>query len=203
MLLLLDMYQTANAMKYPNLFRTLSHYVDLSVEDYFAIEERVKVRQLKNKEYLIREGETIHYLPFINKGLMVNYRLDPKGEIHVLQIRWTGSWLGDLLSFFSGKPSKFNIRAYQPTELLLVNRDTFKYITKKHPVFEKYFRRSIQKAYTDLIDRVFELYSSSAKQRYLDLIENYPQLMDHIPHYLIASYLSIKPQSLSRIRKNL
>ncbi len=190
-------------MKYPNLFKTLSHFVDLSDEDYSAIEERVQVKHLGNKEYLLREGETIHYLPFINQGLMVNYRLDPGGDMHVLQIRWTGKWLGDLISFFTGQPSKFNIRAYQATELLLIDRDTFDYITEKHPVFEKYFRRSIQEAYTSLIDRVFALHSRSAKQRYLDLIDNYPQLIDHLPHYLIASYLSIKPQSLSRIRKEL
>ncbi|MGH1366479.1 MAG: Crp/Fnr family transcriptional regulator [Calditrichia bacterium] len=190
-------------MKYPTLFKTLSHFVNLSSEDYYAIEERAEVKELRNKEYLLREGETIQYLPFINKGLMVNYRVDLDGDIHVLQIRWTGSWLGDLISFFTEKPSKFYIRAYQPTELLLINRDTFDYIINKHPVFERYFRKSIQNAYTDLIDRVFELHSSSAKQRYLDLIKNYPQLMDHMPHYLIASYLSIKPQSLSRIRKSL
>lgn len=190
-------------MKYPTLFKGLSHFVNLSNEDYYAIEDRVKVKRLKNKEYLLREGETIQYMPFINKGLMVNYRLDPGGDIHVLQIRWQGFWLGDLLSFFTDKPSKFNIRAYQPTELLLVDHETFNYITEKHPVFEKYFRKSLQNAYTNLIDRVFELHSSSAKQRYLDLVNNYPQLMDHVPHYLIASYLSIKPQSLSRIRKDL
>ena len=190
-------------MKYPNLYQCFSHFVNLSSEEYRAIEDKVEVKQLRNKEYLLREGETIHYMPFINEGLMVNYRTDPNGDIHVLQIRWTGLWLGDLLSFFTNQPSKFNIRAYQPTELLLVNRDTFDFITDRHPVFEKYFRKSIQSAYTNLIDRVFELHSSSAKQRYLDLVKNYPQLLDHLPHYLIASYLSIKPQSLSRIRKDL
>lgn len=190
-------------MKYPNYYKCFCKFIDLSPEEYAAVEDRVVVKKLEKNEYLLREGEVSRYMPFINRGLMVNYRLNEKGEAHVLQIRWKGYWLGDLYSFFTDNPSKFNIRAYQPTELLMIDRTTFNYITENHPVYEKYFRSSIQTAYLHLLDRTFHLQGSSAKERYLSLIKNYPKLMEHIPHYMIASYLSIKPQSLSRIRKSL
>jgi len=128
--------------------------------------------------------------------------LDEEGEKHVIQIRWTGLWLGDLYSFFSGSPTKFNICTYQPTELLMINHETFDFITKEHPVYERYFRLSIQHAYIETLNQIFNLHSSSAEERYLELIKNVPELLNDIPHYLIASYLSIKPQALSRIRKN-
>ncbi len=188
-------------MKYPTLYQAFRKHIDLSPKAYLDLENRLIHKTLDKKEFLINEGQVIRYLPFIAKGLMVNYRLDGEGEKHVIQIRWAGLWLGDLYSFFSGAPTKFNIRAYQPTELLMINHETFDYITKKHPVYERFFRLSIQNAYIETLNQIFNLHSSSAEARYLELINNVPALLNDIPHYLIASYLSIKPQSLSRIRK--
>ena len=190
-------------MQYEALFHSLKKHVNLSIDAYLALEQRLVVKTLANKEFLLKEGQIIQYLPFIHKGLLVNYRLDEKGERHVLQIRWSGSWLGDLYSFFSKQPTRFNIRAYQPTELLLIDHETFEYITQQHPIYKRYFRLELQRAYVNTINQVFNLHSISAQERYLDLINHYPSLLDHIPHYLIASYLNIQPQSLSRIRKNL
>jgi len=188
-------------MKYPTLYQAFRQHIDLSTEAYLDLEERLIHKTIGKKEFLFNEGQIVRYLPFINKGLMINYRLDEKGEKHVIQIRWTGLWLGDLYSFFSRTSTRSNIRAYQPTELLMINQETFDFITNEHPVYERFFRLSIQNAYVDTLDQIFNLHSSSAEERYLELIKNVPELMNHIPHYLIASYLSIKPQSLSRIRK--
>lgn len=97
---------------------------------------------------------------------MVNYRLDENGDKHVIQIRWTGLWLGDIYSFFSGKPTTFNIRAYHSTELLMINYETFDFITKQHPIYDRYFRLVIQNAYIQTLNQVFNLHSLSAEERY-------------------------------------
>ena len=189
-------------MKYPILYQAFKNYINLSTEAYLNLEPKLVTKTLDKNEYLIRDGQVIRHLPFINKGLMANYRLDENGDVHVIQIRWTGWWLGDIYSFFSGKPSSFNIRAYQPTELLMINHDTFDFMTREYPIFERYYRIAIQKSYINTLNQVFNLHSLSAEERYLELVQNYPSLLDDIPHYLIASYLNIRPQSLSRIRKN-
>ena len=190
-------------MMYPALFQSFNRLIHLPVDTYLELEKRLVRKTLKEKEFLIQEGQIIKYLPFINQGLMVNYRLDDSGEQHVLQIRWTGLWLGDLYSFFSRQPTNFNIMAYQPTELLMINHETFEFITRETPIYERYFRIGIQEAYVETLNQIFKLHSQSAEERYLNLIQNVPTLLDDIPHYLIASYLNVKPQSLSRIRKNL
>lgn len=192
---------TKQDMKYPTFYQSLQNYINLSKEDYLALEERVIVKRIDNKAFLLREGQIFKYLPFINDGLLVNYRVDENGDYHVMQIRWTGWWLGDLYSFFSNKPSFFNIVAYKPTELLLISHDTFDYITKNHPIFEKYFRIAFQKSYVGTLSQIYSLHSKTAEERYLDLVENVPSLLDDVPHYMIASFLNIRPQSLSRIRK--
>ena len=190
-------------MEYPILYQAFRERISLPIEAYQDLEKRLIRKKLDKKEHLLREGQIIKYVPFINKGLMVNYRLDDEGEQHVIQIRWTGLWLGDIYSFFSGKPTKFNIQAFHPTELLLINHETFDSITREYPIYERYFRLTIQNAYVETLDQIFNLHSLSAEERYLELIKHVPSLFNDIPHYLIASYLNIKPQSLSRIRKNL
>ena len=190
-------------MKYPLLFQNFNKHINLSAEAFLDLESRLSRKTLNKNEYLIREGQIIRHLPFINNGLMANYRLDENGDFHVIQIRGTGWWLGDIYSFFSGKASSFNIRAYQPTELLMINHDTFDFMTREYPIYEKYFRIAIQNSYINTLNQVFNLHSLSAEERYLEMIQNYPTLLDDIPHYLIASYLNIRPQSLSRIRKKL
>jgi CRP-like cAMP-binding protein len=190
-------------MKYPKLFYSFNEHINLPVEAYLDLESRLIKKKFKKKDFLIKEGKIIGYLPFINRGLMANYRVDSEGDRHVLQIRWSGGWLGDLNSFFSRSPTLFNIQVHQDTELLLINHDTFEYITQQYPFFERYFRLSIQNAYIDTLNQIYNLHSTSPKERYLELIENVPTILDDMPHYLIASYLGIKPQSLSRIRKKL
>ena len=190
-------------MKYPNLYKAFNRHIDLPMDVYLDLEGRLIHKKLGKKEFLFREGEVVKYLPFINDGLMINYIVEEDGEEHVIQIRGTGLWLGDLYSFFSDVRTRFNIQTCQPTELLMINHETFDYITKSHPVYEKFFRLNIQEAYVQTLNRIYNLHSATAEERYLELIKNIPDLLDKIPHYLIASYLNIKPQSLSRIRKNL
>jgi len=193
----------SHEVRFPNFYNSLSRYVQLSDEAYHALESRVIVKHLDNREFLLTEGNVIRYLPFINDGLLVNYRTDNDGNRHTLQIRWTGWWMGDLYSFFSKQPSFSNIICFKPSELLLISHETFEFITENYPEYEKFFRIAFQKSYVGTLNQLYNLHSKSATERYLHLIENVPTVLEDIPHYLISSYLNIKPQSLSRIRKSL
>ncbi|WP_271766221.1 Crp/Fnr family transcriptional regulator [Aquimarina algiphila] len=187
-------------MQYPQLYKQFKKHIDLSLEAYLDLEKRLIKKTIKKKEYLIEEGKIAKYLPFIEKGLLVNYRFDSDAHTHVIQIGYTGNWLGDLFSFFNNSPTHFNIQAFKETDLLLINRETYEYISEKYPIYEKYYRIGIQNAYSQVLKRIYNIHSQSAKKRYQALIENIPTILDDIPHYMIASYLGVKPQSLSRIR---
>ena len=190
-------------MKYPNLYKAFNQFVTIPIEEYLDLEDRLILKPLTKKEFLVKEGQRLYYLPFINNGLMINYRIDNEGYRHVIQIGWKGYWLGDLHSFFSGNATVFNIQAYQETELLLISHDVYDFIIKKHPIYEKHFLISVQKAYLNTLNQLYNLHSLSAEQRYLELIGKVPSILDDMPHYLIASYLNIQSQTLSRIRKGL
>jgi len=87
-------------MKYQLLYQTFNKHINLPVEAYLDVENRLLRTTLDKKEFLIKEGKIIKYMPFINDRLMVNYRVNEDGETYVLQIGSSGFWFGDLYSFF-------------------------------------------------------------------------------------------------------
>lgn len=84
-------------MKYPNLYKAFNQFVRIPIDEYLDLEDRLIQKTLSKKEFLVKEGQRLYYLPFINNGLMINYRIDNSGYRHVIQIGWKGYWPGDLL----------------------------------------------------------------------------------------------------------
>lgn len=155
------------------------------------------------KEQIIREGQSAQNLYFIQKGVLHLYALDESGETHTVQFGFEGYWLNDLYSFLSNKPAIFNLEALEETKVLVLSKADFDQACDEIPSFERFFRILIQNAYVNAQHRIAKVFSKDAAQRYLDLIQQQPNLLQRVPQYLVASYLGIKPQSLSRIRQNL
>ena len=108
-----------------------------------------------------------------------------------------------MFSFISGEQALFNIQAIETSELILLSKENFQKVCETIPVFERFYRMLIQNAYVHSQKRISRIYKNSAEERYLNLIKEHPEIIQRIPQHYIASYLGIKPQSLSRIRKNL
>ena len=120
-----------------------------------------------------------------------------------MQFSLEGYWISELYSFFSGKKAIYTVQALEPTKVLALNKESFNKACDTMPAFDKYFRLLIQNAYVALQYRLAKTNSEDAEHRYNEFAKLHPQFVQRIPQYLIASYLGIKPQSLSRIRKEL
>lgn len=107
-----------------------------------------------------------------------------------------------MYSFLSDRPAIFTIEALEATTILAIKQTDFERVCRKIPKFEHFFRILIQNAYVNSQQRIVKTFSEDAGNRYLALIKQQPDLLQRVPQYLIASYLGIKPESLSRIRKN-
>mgnify|MGYP000483506377 CR=1 FL=1 len=129
-----------------------------------------------------------------NPAILINGKWKPLSNTHNLS---------DLYSYFSQETSKLNIEVITKTELIIISKDNFDKCCDTIPAFDRFQRLLFQNAYVNTLQRVSELNSKSAPQRYLDLANKYPEIIQQVPQLLIASYLGIKPQSLSRIRKKL
>ena len=185
---------------YDALLRNLNRYVTLTDEEASIASSLFGYKKYRKHQYVLQEGEVSRMEIFILKGLTRTYELDEKGQEHIIQFGIEDWWVGDLYSFLSGKPTKYNIDCIEDTEVLQIDRERLELLYQQVPKMERHFRIIIQNAYIASINRVAASLAKSAAERYQDFIARYPQIEQRIPNHQIASYLGITPQSLSRIR---
>ena len=169
--------------------------------DFFA--NLMGSRTFSKKEIILREGQYCNHFFFIKKGLLYSYRTDEHADKIIIRLGFEGYWIADLYSFFSENPAIDTIEALEDTEVATLSRQSFEIACREIRKIERFFRIIFQNAYVATQHRLARKLGSDAQSRYLHLIKQHPDLLQRVPQYLVASYLGIKPQSLSRIRKNL
>ncbi|WP_316800030.1 Crp/Fnr family transcriptional regulator [Pedobacter frigidisoli] len=185
------------------LFSHIEEKVSLSNEDKVLIAGFFSPKKLRKRQYLLQEGEICKNLVFVAKGLLRTYNIGEKGSEHMSIFGWEGWWLSDFNSFLTGQPAVFNIDAIEDSELLMLSRNDYEALTLAIPVMDRYFRILYQNSLVTKERRLMSTITHSAEERYLQLLESSPQMAERIPQNLIASYLGIAPETLSRIKKNL
>ncbi|MCK6600553.1 MAG: Crp/Fnr family transcriptional regulator [Bacteroidetes bacterium] len=186
---------------YKNLERVLGD--SLSEPEFSRFLSVFVPKSFDRKCLLTEEGSTCRYVYFILSGSACSYYVNEEGEKHAIQFALEGYWITDHYSFFSGRPGLYTIETLEPVDLLMINRDNFESLCQSSHQFEHFFRILIQNAFTALQYRLAKTNAEEAESRYVEFAKSYPAFVQRIPQYLIASYLGIKPQSLSRIRKDL
>jgi CRP-like cAMP-binding protein len=178
------------------------------VDKVSATEEELQIckryftpKRLRKRQYLLQEGDVCNRLAFVEKGSLYSYSIDEKGVQHVIQFAFEGWWIADLYSFFTGERSKLNIEALEDSELLQLDREQHHNLLKNVPKYETYTRIVYQNAYVALQRRIEGTIGLSAEEKYSRLLEQYPAILNKVSQHLIASYLGITPETLSRIRK--
>lgn len=185
------------------LYRHLNQEVEISPEAFELLRARFQSRTLWKKEFLFQEQEVCRLISFICQGAMRYYFLARDGEEHTVHFCFENWWMADLTSFFSEKPTVYFYQALEKTYLLTLTLADFRLISEQVPAFEKFFQLKTQRAYQALTRRFVDFQHLSAEEKYQSLLLQHPTVLERVPHYHIASYLGIKPQSLSRLRKRL
>jgi CRP-like cAMP-binding protein len=182
------------------LFRSMVSKAPVTEDEFESFAHYFKYETIAKKEKLVTEGHYTDKTFFIQKGLLVSYKTLDNGEIQVVRFAKENFWIGDLNSFITGAKALFTIEALEPSQLWSLKREGWEFAMKRSPAFETYFRILIQTAYANLLVELSDIYSQDAKAKYNRLRAQYPDLLQRVPQYLIASYLGILPSSLSRIR---
>jgi CRP-like cAMP-binding protein len=184
----------------------LSHIkekVSLTELDIEAIKTFFVGKKLRKRQYLLQEGDVCKHLAFIAKGLLRSYNVDDKGNEHINVFGWEGWWLSDFKSFLSGVPAVFNIDAIEDSELMMISLADYDALTLAVPIMDRYFRILYQNSLVTKERRLMSAITHTAEEKYVQLVESNPHIIERIPQNLIASYLGLAPETLSRIKKNL
>jgi CRP-like cAMP-binding protein len=178
-------------------------YLSLTSEEIEAVSKNAKIRQIKRRQFVLQENDLCKHFNFIAEGCLKMYNVDDNNKEHNIQFGAENNWLTDIGSFHSGKPSKMYIEAIEPSIIIQIEQKDIVYLFDNFPKFDRIFRIIVENNFVELQNRLLQTISSTAEERYISFINQYPNLFTRLPNTQIASYLGITPEFLSIVRKNI
>ena len=185
------------------LFAYINQYTGttLTAPEQELVKNAFIFKKLRRKQYFLQEGDVCRYLAFILKGATRQYSVDEKGAEHILQLAVENWWIGDRESYMMLTPTIYNIDAWEDTELLLIAKADLHQLYQEIPAIMRMARHMDERHSVATQRRVNAAISFSAEKRYADFAATHPDFLHRFPQHLIASYLGITKETLSRIRK--
>ncbi|MHA4844749.1 Crp/Fnr family transcriptional regulator [Flavitalea antarctica] len=179
----------------------LEDKINLTDQDFALIQSVATVKKLRKHQYLLQEGNVWKFNAFVGKGFLRTYFVDDKGTEHIMNFSPENYWTGDRESLASGAPSKYNIDAIEDSEVLLIRKDDFDSVCKAVQPFNDLMNGLLQKSFIVSQERIHVNITYSAEEKYKDFIKKYPSIANRVPLQMIASYLGLTPETITRIRR--
>lgn len=178
----------------------IKKHVALSKEDIELLLSYIEVKELKKKEHLLEAGKVCSENYFVVNGLLRMYLTTKKGTEQVIQFAIEDWWMTDYMSFKSGMPSGFSIQAVEKTTVLAISKKGQDELFDKLPQLERYFRVVLEKAYSAQLNRIHYIFNLGGEEQYRMMSVRYPGFVQRVPQYMLASFLGITPEFLSKLR---
>jgi CRP-like cAMP-binding protein len=188
---------------YELFFQKLAEKVDFNENELSTLKSYLMPKKLRKKQYLLQEGDVCRYITFVEKGTLRSYTLDEKGGEHIIQFALEGWIISDLYSFLTAEPATYNIDALEDCELVLISKTAHEELLKTMPKYETWNRIQITGAYIAMQRRLTSIISLSLEERYVAFTTLYPHIVQRVPQHMIASYMGLTPETLSRVRKKI
>jgi CRP-like cAMP-binding protein len=183
------------------LFNKITAITALTREEFARFQALFVIKKLRKRQYFLQESDVSKYQAFVVKGLLRSYTVDEKGSEHILQFASEGWWMADLSSYLTNEPSFLNIDALEDAELLLLTKSNWQQAMKEIPALEHYFRIIIQNHLVSTQKRLLQSLSETAEEKYHRFLATYPECVQRVPQHMVASYVGVSRETLSRIRK--
>jgi CRP-like cAMP-binding protein len=187
------------------MFKHLSTYLiqngDLTLDEVKLIEAVAIPKRIRKRQYLLQEGDVSCYNSFVAKGCLRLYRVGKDGEEYILNFAIENWWISDYESYYSGLPSGYNIDALEDSELLMIEKSKLNALSDTIPKLRKLIERLNAKNYEVTQQRILSSISQTAEERYDNLISSCSQITNRVPLHMVASFLGLSRETLSRIRQ--
>ncbi len=188
---------------YELFFQAIQQKVPLTEQEQETIKKFLIPKKLRKKQYLLQEGDVCKTTAFVEKGALRAYSIDKNGSERVIQFALEGWTIGDLNSYLTGEPATYNIDALEDAELVLISKPAHDELLETMPKYETYNRLQITGAYIAMQKRITSIISLSLEERYTNLLTLYPDIVQRVPQHMIASFMGLTPETLSRVRRKI
>jgi CRP-like cAMP-binding protein len=194
----MELSQSQNSIEL--LLSYFDKLIPLSDDEKKLVVESFHARLYRKRQFVLQEGDVCTQFNFVIRGCLRSYKIDEKGNTHVLQFAAENNWINDLGSFHGERPTVLNIDALEDTVVLQISHTDLISLYIKAPKFDRIFRVLIEKGFIRLQERLLQNISSTAEERYASFLELYPHLTNRLSQVQMASFLGITPEFLSRLR---
>ena len=188
---------------YEQLSAYIRERVNVSEEELQLILSHYNPLKLKRNEVLLSEGETSRRMFFVVKGCLRVYFIKEDGSEVTRRIVFENAFSTTLVGFITCQPSMEFTQAIETTSLLYIERENFYSLLETIPVWEKFYRQYLEYAYVNNTNRLMSFITLDATEKYRQLLEENPEIVKRLPNRIVASYLNISPETLSRLKSKL
>lgn len=185
------------------LIEHIERIVPLTQEEQDILLTHITYRKMLKGQFLVQQGDICRYSGFVLSGCTKTFYVDDEGQEHVIMFSIEDWWTSDIGSFITQSPADFNVQCLENTELILFPYEKQEALFEAIPKMERFFRKIIEKAFAASQKRIVRNFTMSARDRYLFFRSQYPKMEQRIPQYLIASYLGITKEFLSKIKNQI
>lgn len=186
--------------KLKEFLKSTTWFVDKELNQILS---HFNILDVKRKEHILHEGEICKRVAYVEQGCFRNYTVDEDLHENVNYFGFEDWWLADLHSLEYQLPTIYNIQAIENSKVCVISRKDFFQLMEQYPRFKEGHIQLVRKSHAAMMNRLQDIRFKSVEERYLDLIQRQPQILQRVPQQYIAAYLGVEPQSLSRLRKRI
>jgi len=185
------------------ILQSLAKHIQLTEKEQAYFISLLMPKQIKKKQFLVRENEINTFSSFVISGCLRAYSVDRNGFEHIVQFAPEGWWIADIFSVISKQPGKLNIDALEDTQLFSLKRKDQEVLFETYPKFERFFRIITENSIAANHHRLMDYMGLTAQERYEGFCTRYPALIKRLPQKQVASYIGVTPEFLSKMRSTL
>ena len=182
------------------LIQHIQKFVPLTLDEQGVLQQYFEYKEIDKKHYLLNEGDTCKAQYFVIEGCLRMYFIKENGVEQIIQFGIDNWWLSDYSSLTLHTPSQFYIQAVQQSKILVLTQDKQEELLDKLPQMERYFRKVYQRAYAAAQMRITFFTDLSGEEKYHHFASRFPDFVQRVPQYMLASYLGFTPEFLSKVR---
>jgi CRP-like cAMP-binding protein len=173
--------------------------VPLDDDEFALISSHFTLKKFKKHQFLIQEGDLVQYHYFVLSGLLKLVFTDGMDKQHIISFAMEDWWESDFNAFYTGTKATMSLECLEDTEVLCLSLNDYNELCDNLPKMQRFFLHKANFGFLSAQRRILSSLTSNAKERYEQLIKQYPSLIQRVPKSLIAAYLGVSRETLSRL----